>query len=145
MTIDLTGQRVLVVGAAGGIGIATAEAFSAAGAQVTAAGRTKATIDAVARSVGGEAVQIDLLDNDQVEAFFTDRTPFDHVVVTAASTIVGSVAGLSLDDARAAMESKFWGAYRIARAAKVNDGCQSALNFDPGSASNVDPSGAQLG
>jgi NAD(P)-dependent dehydrogenase (short-subunit alcohol dehydrogenase family) len=32
------------------------------------------------------------------------------------------VAGLSLEDAKAAMESKFWGAYRVARAARVNDG-----------------------
>jgi NAD(P)-dependent dehydrogenase (short-subunit alcohol dehydrogenase family) len=122
MTIDLARQRVLVVGAAGGIGKATAEAFSAAGAQVTAAGRTKETIEPVARSVGGEAAQLDVLDNDQVEAFFADRPPFDHIVVAAASTSTGPVGGLSLDDAKAAMESKFWGAYRIARAAKVNDG-----------------------
>jgi NAD(P)-dependent dehydrogenase (short-subunit alcohol dehydrogenase family) len=122
MTINLTGRRVLVVGAAGGIGKATAEAFSAAGAQVTAAGRTRATVDAVVRSIGDDAVQLDVLDNDQIEAFFSDRAPFDHVVVTAASTIAGSVAGLSLHNAKAAMESKFWGAYRIARAAKVNAG-----------------------
>jgi NAD(P)-dependent dehydrogenase (short-subunit alcohol dehydrogenase family) len=122
MTIDLTGQRVLVVGAAGGIGKATTEAFAAMGATIAAAGRTKATVEAVARSVAGEAIQLDVRDNDQVEALFADRPPFDHVIVAAASTIAGPVAGLSLDDARAAMESKFWGAYRIARAAKVNDG-----------------------
>jgi NAD(P)-dependent dehydrogenase (short-subunit alcohol dehydrogenase family) len=122
MTIDLTGQRVLVVGAAGGIGKATTEAFAAMGATIAAAGRTTATVEAVARSVAGEAIQLDVRDNDQVEAMFADRPPFDHVIVAAASTIAGPVAGLALDDARAAMESKFWGAYRIARAAKVNDG-----------------------
>jgi NAD(P)-dependent dehydrogenase (short-subunit alcohol dehydrogenase family) len=57
-----------------------------------------------------------------VEALFPVRPPFDHVIVAAASTIAGPVAGLALDDAGAAMESKFWGACRIARAAKVNDG-----------------------
>jgi NAD(P)-dependent dehydrogenase (short-subunit alcohol dehydrogenase family) len=122
MTFDLTGQRVLVVGAAGGIGKATTEAFAAMGATIAAAGRTTATVEAVARSVAGEAIQLDVRDNDQVEAMFADRPPFDHVIVAAASTIAGPVAGLALDDARAAMESKFWGAYRIARAAKVNDG-----------------------
>lgn len=122
MPIDLTGQRVVIVGAAGGIGKATAEAFSAAGAHVAAAGRTKATVDAVARAIRGEAIQLDVRDNDQVEALFADRPPFDHVIVAAASTIAGPVARLPLDDAMAAMESKFWGAYRIARAAKVNDG-----------------------
>ncbi len=29
---------------------------------------------------------------------------------------------MSLADAAAAMESKFWGAYRVARAARINDG-----------------------
>ena len=122
MTVDLTGQRVLVVGAAGGIGKATTEAFAAMGATIAAAGRTKTTVEAVARSVAGEAIQLDVRDNDQVEALFTDRPPFDHVIVAAASAIAGPVARLALDDATAAMESKFWGAYRIGRAAKVNDG-----------------------
>ena len=122
MAIDLTGQRVLVVGGAGGIGRATAEAFATMGASVVAAGRTKSTIEAVARSVAGEAIELDVRDNQQVEAIFAGRPHFDHVIVAAASTIAGSVTGLALDDARAAMESKFWGAYQIARAAKVNDG-----------------------
>jgi NAD(P)-dependent dehydrogenase (short-subunit alcohol dehydrogenase family) len=122
MTIDLKGQRLLVVGAAGGIGKVTTEALAAAGATITAVGRTKATVEAVARSVAGEASQLDVRDNDQVERFFADRPPFDHVVVTAASTLVGPVASLSLEDAKAAMDRKFWGAYRLARAVKVNEG-----------------------
>ena len=122
MSIDLNGQRVLIVGAAGGIGRAAAEAFATAGAVVTAAGRTNESVEAVARSIGGDAMQLDFLDNRAIERLFADRPPFDHVVVTAASTIAGPVANLSLDDAKAAMESKFWGAYRIARSAKVNEG-----------------------
>ena len=122
MSTDLNGQRVLTVGAAGGIGRAAAEAFATAGAVVTAAGRTKESVEAVARSIRGDAAQLDFLDNQAIERLFADRPPFDHVVVTAASTIAGTVAGLALDDAKAAMESKFWGAYRIARAARVNEG-----------------------
>lgn len=98
------------------------EAFAAAGATVVAAGRTQPSIEALAESSTGTAVRLDFLDNDQIERFFQDNENFDHVVVTAASNISGPVAGLTLDDAKAAMESKFWGAYRIARAAKVNDG-----------------------
>jgi NAD(P)-dependent dehydrogenase (short-subunit alcohol dehydrogenase family) len=122
VSTDLNGQRVLTVGAAGGIGRAAAEAFATAGAVVTAAGRTKESVEAVARSIRGDAAQLDFLDNQAIERLFADRPPFDHVVVTAASTIAGTVAGLALDDAKAAMESKFWGAYRIARAARVNEG-----------------------
>jgi NAD(P)-dependent dehydrogenase (short-subunit alcohol dehydrogenase family) len=50
--------------------------------------------------------------------------------VTAAATKSGAVGGLALDAAKASMESKFWGAYRIARAAKINEG--GSLTFVSG-------------
>jgi len=126
MTIDLKGQRVLVVGAGGGIGRASAEAFAAAGAHVVATGRNAAKLD----TVGTEHVALDFLDNDAVEAFFAAAAPYDHVVIAAAATRSGPVGGLALDAARASMESKFWGAYRIARAAKIHDG--GSLTFVSG-------------
>lgn len=106
MPIDLTHARVLVVGASGGIGGATADAFAVAGAEVTRPGRDK----------------LDITDDASVEAFFAAAAPFDHVVVAAAQTKTGSVAQLALADAQAAMNSKFFGAYRVARAARVTDG-----------------------
>lgn len=130
MTIDLNGQRVLVVGAGGGIGRATADAFKAAGAHVVATGRNAAKLD----GAGTEQASLDFLDNDAVEAFFAGMAPFDHVVVAAATTKSGPVGGLALDAAQASMESKFWGAYRIARAAKINEG--GSLTFVSGFLSN---------
>ncbi|SEN47509.1 NAD(P)-dependent dehydrogenase, short-chain alcohol dehydrogenase family [Sphingomonas gellani] len=106
MPIDLTDAHVLVVGASGGIGRATADAFAAAGAQVARPPRDT----------------LDIADDASVEAFFAQAEPFDHVVVAAAQTRTGPVAGLDLTDATAAMNSKFFGAYRVARAARVNDG-----------------------
>ncbi len=106
MSIDLNGARVLVVGASGGIGGATADAFAAAGAEVLRPGR-----DA-----------LDFTDDASVEAFFADAAPFDHVVVSAAQTKTGTVANLSVADAQAAMNSKFFGAYRVVKAVKVKDG-----------------------
>ena len=106
MTTPLNGQRVLVIGASGGIGGATADAFASAGADVA-----RPTRDA-----------LDITDDASVEAFFATEGAFDHVVIAAAKTKTGPVAALALDDAQAAMNSKFFGAYRVARAAKVNDG-----------------------
>jgi NAD(P)-dependent dehydrogenase (short-subunit alcohol dehydrogenase family) len=63
MAIDLTGSRVLVVGAGGGIGAATAGAFAQAGAEVFANGRPGAELDAVAAEVHGVALALDFLDN----------------------------------------------------------------------------------
>ena len=106
MTTPLNGQRVLVIGASGGIGGATADAFASAGADVA-----RPTRDA-----------LDITDDASVEAFFATEDAFDHVVIAAAKTKTGPVAALALDDAQAAMNSKFFGAYRVARAAKVDDG-----------------------
>ena len=130
MTIDLTAHRVLVVGAGGGIGRATAEAFARAGASVVAAGRPSASLDAAAQAAGAEAAALDFTDDAAVDAFFAGREPFDHVVVAAASTKTGPVGKLPLADARASMDAKFFGAYRIARSAKVNDG--GSLTFVSG-------------
>ncbi|MEH3036083.1 MAG: SDR family oxidoreductase [Sphingomonas adhaesiva] len=106
MAIDLTGARVLVVGASGGIGGAAADAFAAARASVARPSRDR----------------LDITDDASVAAFFAEGEPFDHVVVAAAQTKTGSVADLALADARVAMNSKFFGAYRVARAARVTDG-----------------------
>jgi NAD(P)-dependent dehydrogenase (short-subunit alcohol dehydrogenase family) len=57
-----------------------------------------------------------------IEAFFSAHAAWDHVVVSAAQTASGPVRTLPLADATAAMESKFWGAYRVARAAEITDG-----------------------
>lgn len=130
MPIDVNGQTVLVVGAGGGIGRATAEAFARAGARVVAAGRPGAALDAAARSIGAEAAALDFTDDVAVETFFKERDVFDHVVVAAASTKTGAVGTLPLVDARAAMDSKFFGAYRIARAARIRNG--GSLTFVSG-------------
>ncbi|MCQ8239375.1 SDR family oxidoreductase [Rhizosaccharibacter radicis] len=106
MTMDLQGSRVLVIGASGGIGGATASGFAAAGATLLAPSR-------------GE---LDITDDASVERYLAAADPFDHVVIAAAQTRTGPSATLGLPDAQAAMNSKFFGAYRVARAVPVRDG-----------------------
>lgn len=142
MAQDLSGQRALVVGATGGIGAATAKAFADAGATIVAAGRPGAKLDRFATAIGAEPAGFDILDNEAIEAFFAAATPFDHVVIAAASTKSGPVGRLALDDARASMESKFWGAYRVARAARVVDG--GSITFVSGFLAQRPSAGAVL-
>ena len=130
MPLDLNGRKVLVVGAAGGIGLATAQLFTRNGARVVAAGRPGTKLDEAARTAEVEAAALDFTDEAAIEAFLGGREPFDHVVVAAATTRTGSVAELPLADARSAMDSKFWGAYRIARSAKIVEG--GSLTFVSG-------------
>lgn len=134
MTLELNNKRVLVVGASGGIGKAVAISFAKSGARVIAAGRPSPKLDAIASEIGGEVGTLDILDSPAIEAFFAASEPFDHVVIAAAATKGGPVSQLPLADAKASMESKFWGAYQVARAAKVVDG--GSITFVSGFLSN---------
>jgi len=115
-------KRILVVGGSSGIGLAVAGQAAGLGAQVTIASRSADKLAAAAQSVGNvDTAVLDSTDAEAVEAFFAERAAFDHVVVSAAVTPIASVRDLSLADARGAMESKFWGAYHVARAAKLTE------------------------
>lgn len=117
-------KRVLVIGGSSGIGMATANAFAAAGAHVTIASRNREKVDLAAGHIGQgcQAEVLDLRQDSEVRTFFDDRQPWDHVVVTAAETPTGAVRQLPLADAYEAMHSKFWGAYRVARAVRLAEG-----------------------
>ncbi|HIE5945123.1 SDR family oxidoreductase [Burkholderia cepacia] len=130
--MKLNDQRVLVVGGSSGIGEATARAFAEAGATVTIASRDAARLAASKDRIGfGVSTGLmDITDDASVRAFLDSAGEFDHVVVSAAQTATGPVRGLELDDAYAAMDSKFWGAYRIARAVRIRQG--GSLTFVSG-------------
>ncbi|WP_233344944.1 SDR family oxidoreductase [Burkholderia cepacia] len=130
--MKLDDQRVLVVGGSSGIGEATARAFAEAGATVTIASRDAAKLAASKDRIGyGVSTGVmDITDDASVRAFLDSAGEFDHVVVSAAQTATGPVRGLALDDAYAAMDSKFWGAYRVARAVRIRQG--GSLTFVSG-------------
>lgn len=62
--MELSGARVLVVGATGVLGGLTAQALVDRGATVVVTGRDPARLDAVAQATGGRAICLDLLDTD---------------------------------------------------------------------------------
>jgi NAD(P)-dependent dehydrogenase (short-subunit alcohol dehydrogenase family) len=121
--VAFEGARVLVVGGSSGIGQATAAAFAAAGAQVTIASRSRDKLDAAAQAIGKPVSMavLDVTDDAAVEAFFARGELWDHVVVSAAQAPGGPARQLPLADAYQAMHSKFWGAYRVARAVRIRD------------------------
>jgi 3-hydroxybutyrate dehydrogenase len=68
----LTGRKVLVTGAASGIGRACAEGFAAAGAEVYVVDRAAEAAKEVAEAVGGTAIVADLSEADAVDALPDD-------------------------------------------------------------------------
>jgi NAD(P)-dependent dehydrogenase (short-subunit alcohol dehydrogenase family) len=121
--ITLKQQRVLVVGGSSGIGFESAASAVSAGASVTIASRSEPRLKAAAAKLGAnvETAVLDTNDNAAIERFFAQGEPWDHIVISASQTKSGPVRGLDLADAKAAMDSKFWGAYRIARAARFKE------------------------
>lgn len=119
--MDLTDQKVLVLGGSSGIGFGVAQAVQAAGAKVTIASRSAEKVEAAAAKLGCEGVTLDTGDAGALETFFADRA-FGHVFCSAASTKVAAVRELPLEDAYGSFDSKFWGAYRLARAARIEEG-----------------------
>ncbi len=120
---QLAGRRVVVVGGSSGIGLGAARAAAEAGAAVTIASRSAERLATACAAIGhgAHSAVLDTTDDAAVTAFFAD-TLWDHVVISAAQTRTGGVQTLSMADAYAAMDSKFWGAYRAARAAKLAPG-----------------------
>lgn len=140
----LRGRRLLVLGGSSGIGEATARRAALAGAAVTIASRSGARLDAaLARLPAGVASdRVDLEDAAQVDAFFQRHAPWDHVVLAGSATKVGPVRVLSLPDAQAAMQNKFWGAYHVGRSARIAEG--GSLSFVSGVYSQRPVPGAVL-
>ena len=112
---------MLVVGGSSGIGLATARLCMEEGAGVLIASRNAARLDTAVAELGKDARRqsLDSRDAPAVDRLFAEEEPFDHVIVSAAELAMGSVRDLPLPDAYEAMSSKFWGAYHVARRARI--------------------------
>jgi NAD(P)-dependent dehydrogenase (short-subunit alcohol dehydrogenase family) len=120
--MSLAGKKVVVVGGSSGIGLATAELAKREGAVVTIASRNAARLDQIAAKLNAIAIATDVTNDESVENLFRRAGPVDHVVITAAQLRTGPFKTVPMDDVRATMESKFWGAWRVARAAEFRPG-----------------------
>lgn len=120
--MQLVGKKVVVVGGSSGIGLATARLAQAEGADVIIASRNEERLNAAASKLKVSAVTADVTSDESVANLFHRCGPVDHVVVTAAQLRTGPVKTVAMEDVRATMEGKFWGAWRVAREAQINAG-----------------------
>jgi NAD(P)-dependent dehydrogenase (short-subunit alcohol dehydrogenase family)/mannose-6-phosphate isomerase-like protein (cupin superfamily) len=118
----LAGKKVVVVGGSSGIGLSTAELATREGADVIIASRNADRLNAAASTLGAKAMPTDVTSDESVENLFRSCGPVDHVVVTAAQLRTGPFKTVSMEDVRATMEAKFWGAWRVARSAEIRPG-----------------------
>jgi NAD(P)-dependent dehydrogenase (short-subunit alcohol dehydrogenase family) len=125
-------SKVLVVGGSSGIGFATAALAAKEGGDVMIVSRSPDRLAKAAKTLPANVASksLDVTDAAAVERFFENGQEWDHVVVAGSATNVGPVRGFALEEAHAAMSSKFWGAYHVARYAPIRAG--GSLTFVSG-------------
>jgi NAD(P)-dependent dehydrogenase (short-subunit alcohol dehydrogenase family) len=105
---------VLITGASSGIGRACAEHLAARGWRVFAGQRRPTAMDRV------EAVELDVNDEASIARAVAEVVQkagrLDAVVNNAGNAYMGSVEDTSIDEARAQLETNFFGVLRVCRA-----------------------------
>lgn len=120
--MTLAGKKVVVIGGSSGIGLATAELAKREGADVVIASRNAAKLEPIAERLKVTAIPADVTSDQSVAELFKRTGVVDHVVLTAAQLRTGPFRTVAMEDVRATMEGKFWGAWRVAREAGIRPG-----------------------
>jgi NAD(P)-dependent dehydrogenase (short-subunit alcohol dehydrogenase family) len=118
----LRGRHVVVIGGSAGIGKAVALAAAKAGARVTVGSRSSARVKSAVAEMGGTAggAVVDQTDPNSLKSFFATLGTVDHLVLAGSEVRPGAFRAQSIADARASMDSKFWGQYAAIKAARIS-------------------------
>lgn len=137
-TKRFAGQTVVVIGGSSGIGLATAQAARAEGADVVITGRSPDRLEAAAATIDGvRAVELDSLDETGTAELFESLSIVHHVFVSAAKVGAGPLDA-STEQLRPLIDTRVWGSVYAARGAapKMTEGgsitlCSGVSSFRP--------------
>ncbi|WP_326545610.1 SDR family NAD(P)-dependent oxidoreductase [Mycolicibacterium sp. ND9-15] len=111
------GRTAMVIGAASGIGLATARALAAEGDSVTLADRNVDGAREHAAELGDPhtAAHVEVTDEASVQALFERAGPLDIVVNCAGFSNVGMIVDMAVEDFRAVIDVCLNGAFIVAK------------------------------
>jgi NAD(P)-dependent dehydrogenase (short-subunit alcohol dehydrogenase family) len=115
--MKLQGKKVVIIGGSSGIGLATAKAAAAEGAQVIIASRSEEKLRKAAAEIKGrvESIRVNTLEESSVKALFERVGPLDHLATPGSEAVWGPFLSMELGAAKAGFDSKFWGQYLAAK------------------------------
>jgi NAD(P)-dependent dehydrogenase (short-subunit alcohol dehydrogenase family) len=119
---DFKDQRICVVGGGSGVGLALATLLAGQDASVIITGPSYERLESAREAAGVvmDIAQLDLGDDNSVGSYFASQAMFAHIALVGEADAFGPVKSIDQGQARAAMEEKFWGAFRIARHAHLS-------------------------
>src|SRR5262245_56808897 len=119
------------------MGLAAARLLAKGGAQVVIASRSREKLERAKSEINGdvETAVLDIRYDQQVTSFFEKLGAIDHLVISSAGAVVAPFMELDIARAKDFFDSKFWGAYRVARAAAPNIRYAGSITFFSGAAS----------
>jgi NAD(P)-dependent dehydrogenase (short-subunit alcohol dehydrogenase family) len=111
------GKKIVIIGGSSGIGLATAKAAIAEGAEVIIASRSEEKLQKAKESIPGkvETFPVDARNEESIKNLFEKIGPFDHLATPGSEGVRGPFLQLDPQSVRSAFESKFWGQYYAAR------------------------------
>lgn len=102
--MNISGAKVLVTGANGGIGTALAKAFAAQGAELLLSGRREAELNALCQETGGRPILADLSRREDVVALTEQAGSVDILIANAALPAAGLLAHFTAAQVDRALE-----------------------------------------
>ncbi len=116
--MNLSGSRVLLTGATGGIGLAIARALAERGAKLVLTGRRTDVLEPLAEELGPptRAIAADLADPDAIEPLLAEAGDIDVLVANAALPGSGAVLDYSVSDIDRALTVNLRAPILLARA-----------------------------
>ncbi len=96
--MEISGSKILLTGASGGLGEAIARDLAARGARLVLTARTEAVLRDLASEVGGEVVVADLADRSDLQRLCEGLADVDVLVANAGIGGYGSVLETSVGD-----------------------------------------------